>query len=81
MSDTPDNSSNTKPAPADRPNQFEDEPVWVDVMKSMGCGLVMILLTVIVGGALGVAIMAPWGRASFDCSIYCVIREYFQGFF
>lgn len=59
----------------------EKEPLWVDVMKSMGCGMAMIVLTIIVGGALGVAIMAPWGRSSFDCSIYCVIRQYFEGFF
>lgn len=63
------------------PAANEKEPFWVDVMKSMGCGLAMIVLTIIVGGALAVAIIAPWGRASFDCSIYCVIREYFSNFF
>ncbi len=57
------------------------EPLWKDVMKSMGCGLMMLLLTAIVGGALAVAIIAPWGRASFDCSIYCVIRQYFDNLF
>lgn len=70
-----------RPTPGDAETAKEKEPFWVDVMKSMGCGLAMIVLTVIVGGALGVAIMAPWGRASFDCSIYCVIREYFANFF
>ncbi|MGI9476183.1 MAG: hypothetical protein ACR2PI_05735 [Hyphomicrobiaceae bacterium] len=53
------------------------EPVWKDAMKSMGCGLMLLTITIVVGGALAVAIIAPWGRASFDCSIYCVIRQYF----
>ncbi|MGI9479796.1 MAG: hypothetical protein ACR2PI_24055 [Hyphomicrobiaceae bacterium] len=53
------------------------EPLWKDTMKSMGCGLMLLLLTIVIGGALAVAIIAPWGRASFDCSIYCVIRQYF----
>jgi len=55
------------------------EPFWKDVLKSMGCGLMLLALTIVVGGALGVAIMAPWGRANFDCSIYCVIRQYLSG--
>ena len=55
------------------------EPLWKDVLKSMGCGLMLLAVTIVVGGALGVAIMAPWGRASFDCSIYCVISQYFTG--
>ncbi len=54
------------------------EPVWVDVLKSIWTGLVMLFFTIIVGGALAVAIIAPWGRASHDCSIYCVIRNYFN---
>lgn len=54
------------------------ESLWVDVMKSMGCGVSLLLLTIVVGGALGIAIMAPWGRASFDCSIYCVLSNYFS---
>ncbi len=54
------------------------EPVWVDLLKSLWAGLVMLFFTVIVGGALAVAIIAPWGRASHDCSIYCVIRNYFN---
>lgn len=55
------------------------EPLWKDVLKSMGCGMMLLAVTIVVGGALGVAIMAPWGRANFDCSIYCVIRQYFSG--
>ena len=54
------------------------EPMWLDVLKSIWAGLVMLFFTVIIGGALAVAIIAPWGRASHDCSIYCVIRQYFN---
>jgi hypothetical protein len=57
------------------------EPVWKDVMKSLGCGLSMLLMTAIVGGALAIAIIAPWGRSSFDCSIYCVLRQYLEKWF
>lgn len=71
----PDAAASTEPATK------EKESLLTDVMKSMGCGLMMLLLTIIVGGALAVAIIAPWGRANFDCSIYCVIRQYFEGFF
>ncbi|MGI9409633.1 MAG: hypothetical protein ACR2OV_06145, partial [Hyphomicrobiaceae bacterium] len=38
------------------------EPLWVDVLKTLGVGMIMLSVTIIVGGALGVAIMAPWGR-------------------
>lgn len=57
------------------------EPLWVDALKSVGCGLLMLVMTIIVGGALAVAIIAPWGRASHDCSIYCVLRQYWNTFF
>ena len=57
------------------------EPLWLDVLKSVGSGLLMLLITIIVGGALGVAIMAPWGRASHDCSIYCVLERHFDSYF
>lgn len=74
MSDS-DSEPHAHPAP------HKKEPFWVDVMKSAGCGLSLLALTIVVGGALAVAIMAPWGRASFDCSIYCVIGRYFESFF
>ena len=57
------------------------EPLWMDVLKTLGVGLIMLSVTIIVGGALGVAIMAPWGRASHDCSIYCVLRKEFKSYF
>ena len=67
--------------PGDAEAAKEKEPFWVDVMKSMGCGMALLALTIVVGGALAIAIIAPWGRASFDCSIYCVIGRYFENLF
>ena len=49
------------------------EPVWVDVLKGIRTFLVLLALVAVVGGGLGIAIIAPWGRASPDCSIFCVI--------
>jgi len=57
------------------------EPLWKDALKSIGVGLIMLVIVVVVGGALGVAIIAPWGRASHDCSIYCVIDRQLGGIF
>ncbi|MFT5173816.1 MAG: hypothetical protein ACI8W7_002000 [Gammaproteobacteria bacterium] len=85
MSD-PKTESRAEPEPGAKPTDAEKltvfgEPLWKDALKSMGCGLMMLLMTGIVGGILGIAIMAPWGRASFECSIYCVIRQYIDAFF
>jgi hypothetical protein len=57
------------------------EPLWLDVLKTLGVAMALLSVTVVVGGLLGVAIMAPWGRASPDCSIYCVIEKQIDGFF
>ena len=54
------------------------EPLWLDALKSIGQGLVMLVLVLVVGGALAIAIIAPWGRASHDCSIYCVLEKQFN---
>jgi hypothetical protein len=42
-------------------------------MKTMGVFAALLGGTVLVGAILGVMIIAPWGRESFDCSIYCVL--------
>lgn len=59
------------------------EPLWVDVMKTMGVFAALLGGTILVGAILGVMIIAPWGRESFDCSIYCVLdrelTEFFSG--
>lgn len=49
------------------------EPMWVDVLKSLRTLVVFIAIVIAVGGGLAIAIIAPWGRANPECSIYCVI--------
>jgi hypothetical protein len=56
------------------------EPLWVDALKTIGVGLTMLTIVIVVGGALGIAIIAPWGRASHDCSIYCVLERQFDAY-
>jgi hypothetical protein len=68
-------------ADADKKLTVFGEPIWLDALKTLGVGLAMLLLVVVVGGALGVAIIAPWGRASHDCSIYCVLEQQFDAYF
>lgn len=51
------------------------EPLWVDILKTLRAFMVMLLLVAVVGGGLGIAIIAPWGRANPDCSIFCVIAN------
>ncbi len=57
------------------------EPLWVDALKTLGVAMAMLLLTVAVGAVLGVMIIAPWGRASPECSIYCVLERRVEAFF
>ncbi len=57
------------------------EPLWVDALKTLGVAMVMLLLTVTVGTVLGVMIIAPWGRASPECSIYCVLERRVEALF
>ena len=72
--------SGTEAAKSGKQNEI-GESLWVDALKSMGCGLTLLLLTIVIGGVLAVAIIAPWGRASHDCSIYCVIGKQFEKYF
>ena len=51
------------------------EPLWIDILKSIRSFLILMLVVAVIGGGLGIAIIAPWGRASPDCSIYCVIEN------
>ncbi|MFT5508569.1 MAG: hypothetical protein ACI89J_001645 [Hyphomicrobiaceae bacterium] len=76
----PEATSDAETAKTEKLTAF-GEALWVDAMKSMGCGLLLLVLTIIVGGALAVAVIAPWGRSSFDCSIYCVIGQYLTKLF
>lgn len=55
------------------------EPLWLDVIKTLGVALSVLGGVIGVGAILVLAIVAPWGRESFDCSIWCVIeREIFS---
>ena len=57
------------------------EPLWLDTLKTIGVALASLAVVIAVGGVLAIAIIAPWGRASFDCSIYCVLEEYYESWF
>jgi hypothetical protein len=57
------------------------EPLWLDTLKTIGVALTSLTIVIVIGGALAVAIIAPWGRASFDCSIYCVLEQHFNSWF
>lgn len=57
------------------------EPLWLDTLKTIGVALTSLTIVIVIGGALAVAIIAPWGRASFDCSIYCVLEQHFDSWF
>ena len=57
------------------------EPLWVDALKTLGVAMTTIFLAVAVGAVLGVMIIAPWGRASPDCSVYCVIEQRVEAIF
>tara|TARA_Y100001968_G_scaffold100574_1_gene90493 strand:+ start:13 stop:951 length:939 start_codon:yes stop_codon:yes gene_type:complete len=51
------------------------EPLWIDVLKTSRSFIIFMVVVAVVGGSLGIAVIAPWGRASPDCSIYCVIMN------
>ena len=51
------------------------EPLWIDVLKTSRSFIIFMMVAAVVGGGLGIAVIAPWGRASPDCSIYCVIMN------
>ena len=57
------------------------EPLWLDALKTLGVIAAMLVGIVGVGAVLGVMIIAPWGRASPDCSIYCVLELRLESFF
>ncbi|MEM7254024.1 MAG: hypothetical protein AAF493_21605 [Pseudomonadota bacterium] len=57
------------------------EPLWLDIAKTLGVALTTLAAMLAIGVFLGLMIIAPWGRASHDCSMFCVmandIRHYF----
>lgn len=62
-------------SPRPRKTTAFGEPLWVDAMKTAGVALGTLLVTFIIGAALGLMIIAPWGRASPDCSMWCVVEK------
>ena len=57
------------------------EPLWVDALKTLGVAATTMLITIVLGGALALMIIAPWGRASWDCSMWCVLDQEIESWF
>ena len=72
--------SDAKGTGLNRQTEF-DEPLWLDTLKTIGVAAISLTIVIAVGGALAIAIIAPWGRASHDCSIYCVLEQYYESWF
>lgn len=51
------------------------EPLWLDALKTIGVALATLLVMLVVGAGLSLAVVAPWARASFDCSMWCVLER------
>jgi hypothetical protein len=47
----------------------------VDAVKTVGVALGTLLVMFVIGAVLGLMIIAPWGRASPDCSMWCVAEK------
>lgn len=64
------------PAPASRGRKTAfGEAFWVDALKTAGVAFVTLLVMFLIGGALTLMVIAPWGRASPDCSMFCVLEQ------
>ena len=57
------------------------EALWVDALKTAGVALATLLVMFLIGAALGLMIIAPWGRASPECSMWCVMEERLDAMF
>ena len=78
----PDQRQNTGPeARGLKKRTVFGEPLWVDALKTRGVVMAMLVVTVVVGAVLGVMIIAPWGRASPECSVYCVLKRRLEAVF
>ena len=51
------------------------ESVWLDTVKTVGVAAVTLLVMFLIGGFLALMVVAPWGRASPDCSMFCVLER------
>ncbi len=70
----------TPPPTRDKKLTVFGEPLWLDALKTLGVAMIMLSITVVLGLVLAVMVIAPWGRASPDCSIYCVIERRVEAF-
>ena len=57
------------------------EALWVDALKTAGVALVTLFVMFLIGGFLALMIIAPWGRASPDCSMFCVLEQRIEKMF
>lgn len=57
------------------------EPLWLDALKTLSVAATMMLILILVGGGLALMIIAPWGRASHDCSMWCVFEQKVESWF
>ncbi len=57
------------------------EALWVDALKTACVALVTLLVMFLIGGFLALMIIAPWGRASPDCSMFCVLEQRIEQMF
>ncbi|MCH9675798.1 MAG: hypothetical protein K0U93_30455 [Gammaproteobacteria bacterium] len=76
-----DNRSNKGDTPEEPALTSFGEPVWVDVLKTLGVAFATIMTMFAIGAFLGLMLIAPWGRASFDCSMFCVMEQEVREFF
>ena len=69
-----------RPGRSGRTTRF-GEPLWLDAMKTLGVALATVSVMFLIGGVLGLMVIAPWGRASPDCSMWCVMQRHLEGMF
>jgi hypothetical protein len=57
------------------------EPLWVDAIKTLGVALATLSVMFLIGAVLGLMVIAPWGRASPECSMWCVVQGHLEEMF
>ena len=57
------------------------EPLWLDALKTLGVAGIVLLITIALGSILALLMIAPWGRASPECSMWCVLDQELASWF
>ena len=57
------------------------EPLWLDALKTLGVAGIVLLITIALGSILAMLMIAPWGRASPECSMWCVLDQEIESWF